>query len=154
MYDIKRNRVHYIFEDVDMCRKKILSIGVTVLLTLFVMSGCSMAAGTPSADFAIGVAFSSSVGEKTVIAFLDKNLDLIYRTRSMKYAGAASTSNIAISKGILYCSPEGEMDKSDETTTIAMDISTGKIKEYDNGKKLSGVSSVSVNDKAYYIVTN
>lgn len=146
---------HLIFEDEYMRRKRIVSIMATIVLAVSIMSGCSMATGTPSANFTLGMAATTATGEETVIAFLDSNLNLIYRTKSMKYAGSVSSSKLpAISKAVLYCSPEGEMGVNDETTTIAMNLTTGRITKYDNGEKLSGPSAISANDKAYYIARN
>lgn len=145
-----------------MCRKRVvITYIISFIIIIIIIVGITIAMHEPVHEitfpehYKVGLISSASVGVGTDILFLDEDLKKVGEVNDLQYAAfALSPQTPVIKDRILYTSPMGEMTKRDTHITVAMNLESGEIKEYDNGKHLESPTSTAVNDRAIYVCSN
>jgi len=96
---------------------------------LLISGGCS--SGAFPSDYLVGVIYSTEYKDKSKIDFYDSNLKKISnRTYSYGCMGHDGFVNANIVDGILYECPLGKATEKDLGLIIGLDVSSGKVVEY------------------------
>jgi hypothetical protein len=103
-------------------------------------------------DTKVWLISTANYGVGTGITFLDKDLKTLATSPELHYSTFAYPPQIPVVRDhVLYNSPQGDISVSASHITVSIDMRSGEIREYNNGKEMSGPCSTAVNRKAFYV---
>lgn len=110
------------------------SVLFSILVCLcFLVAGCENKKFP--ADYEVGVLYSTEYKNTTKLLLLNQNLESIYETNApYGYLGHCGFMNAITQDGVVYECPQGKATEKELGLIIGVDMSTGKVVEYDFGR--------------------
>lgn len=129
--------------------RKIINICLLIMMSCLI-SGCG---NSYSTEYELGIIYTTEYKDKSKISLMNQNLEevncLNYDYSSMSYDGF---SNSLIVENRLYLLPKGHGDKLDYGKVVSLDLTDGKIEEYDFGRV--NITDFEVDSEIIYASSN